>query len=203
MMGQGGYLRTRSSASYYHSDSEENDVDDDVFMTSHSVPTSNVTTATCSDTGASIQPTNTHTNGSSHCLPGNQPHSNHDTAASTNSLPIAASPPSMHNGLATTVPQNIVQPDLNNAHRPTAKGPCCLATGDGGWNESGRCKVRCCQGRLCLVLLQLFLGIGISLLAFHMESLTSTFRFRDCPYWAGIPVSTSNALQEFHNYIKL
>ena len=37
--------------------------------------------------------------------------------------------------------------------------------------------------------MQVCLGGMVTALAFYMETLTPTLGIRECPYWAGIPVS--------------
>ena len=49
-------------------------------------------------------------------------------------------------------------------------------------------EMRCCKINVLLVTMQLCLGATITALGFFMQTLTSTLRIRECPFWAGIPV---------------
>ena len=86
--------------------------------------------------------------------------------------------PSMYNGMSTTVPQNIVQPNLNSTHQPSAR-------------RRRRSRDCCCGVKICIVVLQLLLGCAITLLAFYGQTLVTSMRTRESPYWAGIPVSSA------------
>ena len=83
----------------------------------------------------------------------------------------------MYNGMSTTVPQNIVQPNLNNTYQPSAR-------------RRRRSRDCCCGVKICIVVLQLLLGCAITLLAFYGLTLVTSMRTRELPYWAGIPVSS-------------
>ena len=89
----------------------------------------------------------------------------------------------MHNGLATTVPQSMVQHKLDCRHRPLPR----RSRHTSGRGDSNCC-LRCCHVHVLLVVVQLLLGGAVTALAFYMETLTVTIAPRDCPYWAGIPV---------------
>jgi len=92
----------------------------------------------------------------------------------------------MHNGLATTVPQSMVQHKFDCRHRPLPR-----RSRHGSNQGHGNCCMRCCHVHVMLVVVQLLLGGAITALAFYLETLAVTIAPRDCPYWAGIPVSTS------------
>lgn len=53
---------------------------------------------------------------------------------------------------------------------------------------------RCCRINVLLVIMQLCLGGMVTTLAFYMGTLTPSLKIRECPYWAGIPVSTQVGL---------
>ena len=48
---------------------------------------------------------------------------------------------------------------------------------------------RCCRINVLLVIMQVCLGGMVTALAVYMETLTPSLRMRECPYWAGLPVS--------------
>ena len=58
---------------------------------------------------------------------------------------------------------------------------------------------RCCRINVLLVTMQVCLGGMVTALAFYMETLTPTLGIRECPYWAGIPVSIHYILVAFSN----
>ena len=55
-------------------------------------------------------------------------------------------------------------------------------------------QIRCCRINVLLVIMQLCLGGMVTTLAFYMGTLTPSLKIRECPYWAGIPVSTQVGL---------
>lgn len=103
---------------------------------------------------------------------------------------------SMRNGMATTVPQNMVRNDLNLSHQPTARRqPVRAGRGRKGSAlkrlsmQKESFEIRCCRISVLLVTMQMALGTTITALGFYMETLTSSLTLRECSHWAGIPVS--------------
>ncbi|KAK2157602.1 hypothetical protein LSH36_188g05041 [Paralvinella palmiformis] len=96
--------------------------------------------------------------------------------------------PSMKNGMTTTVPQNMIQRDLKCGQRPSSSRASRLnklttTTSRETW------EVRCCRISVLLVIMQICLGVTVTALAFYMERLSTSIPTKECPYWAGIPVS--------------
>ena len=50
-------------------------------------------------------------------------------------------------------------------------------------------EMRCCRINVLLVTMQLCLGTTVTALGFYMETISPSLSIRECPYWAGIPVS--------------
>ncbi|KAG8513744.1 Sarcospan [Galemys pyrenaicus] len=76
-----------------------------------------------------------------------------------------------------------------DAAEPDDMGP---KKGKGAPKESGEEEAqKCCGCRfpLLLALLQLALGIAVTVMGFLMASISSSLLVRDTPYWAGIIVS--------------
>ena len=96
----------------------------------------------------------------------------------------------MKNGMSTTVPQNMVTQDLNSkSHQPKkSKNMQRRISRTSRTRESF--EMKCCRINVLLVVMQLCLGVVITALAFYMETLTPSLQLRECPYWAGIPVSS-------------
>ena len=106
---------------------------------------------------------------------------------------------SMQNGLSTTVPQNVTLVDFElGGHKQRGRK-------QSAWSRSTivrklslpRTKesfeARCCKIHVLLVVMQLCLGTVIAALGFYMESLSPSLKIRECPYWAGIPVSITQS----------
>ena len=119
---------------------------------------------------------------------------------------------SMHNGMTTTVPQNLTSPDVNGyhlthhhfPHHQHRVGRVVLSGGGGGGGGGVRrsrirqlsvqsqrenLAMKCCRINVLLVIMQLALGGVVTALGFYMQTLTPSMQVRECPYWAGIPVS--------------
>ena len=103
------------------------------------------------------------------------------------------SQPSMFNGMSTTVPQNLAHHDLNNSHQPSARARQHRRRTISVQSRE-HFEMRCCRINVLLVVMQLFLGIVITALGLYMETLTKSLKIRECPYWAGVPVSISRCL---------
>ncbi|XP_070559174.1 sarcospan-like [Ptychodera flava] len=98
------------------------------------------------------------------------------SVSSTESLqsPIRSQAP----GLATTVPQNIVQEDLHSeTHTPSTRPL---------KEKHRKYHLRCCTLPVCLVLLQVLLGATIAVFGFVMLNISPSLKIRDTPYWSGI-----------------
>ena len=54
-------------------------------------------------------------------------------------------------------------------------------------------EMRCCRINVLLVTMQLCLGVTVTSLGFYMQTLTTTLFVRECPFWAGVPVSNMRA----------
>ena len=91
----------------------------------------------------------------------------------------------MRNGLSTTVPQSMIQHELDCRHRPLPR-----RSRHSSNQSRTNCFLRCCHVHVLLVVSQLLLGGAVTALAFYTETLTTTVAPRDCPFWAGIPVGT-------------
>lgn len=94
---------------------------------------------------------------------------------------------SMLSGLNTTVPQSLIPQDFNSCHRPRRKKPHHYDKG----SCRGFCK-ECCTVKLFLTILQMFIGAGISGVAFYLYFFsTDSIKIRETSFWAGIPVSVT------------
>lgn len=91
---------------------------------------------------------------------------------------------SMHNGMTTTVPQNM---NKDSSHRPSRTPVARLRQFSVQSRE--HLELKCCRINVLLVVMQSCMGVVVTALAFYMQTLTSTLVLRECPYWAGIPVS--------------
>ena len=49
--------------------------------------------------------------------------------------------------------------------------------------------MRCCRISVLLVTMQLCLGAAVTSLGFYMQTLSESLLVRECPFWAGVPVS--------------
>ena len=96
--------------------------------------------------------------------------------------------PSMYYGMSTTVPQNLVHHDLNNSHQPVNRARQHRRRTISVQSRE-HFEMRCCRINVLLVVMQLCLGIVITALGLYMETLTGSLKIRECPYWAGVPVS--------------
>ena len=50
-------------------------------------------------------------------------------------------------------------------------------------------EMKCCRINVLLVTMQFCLGVAVTGLGFYMRTLSPSLGLRDCPYWAGAPVS--------------
>lgn len=85
-------------------------------------------------------------------------------------------------------------PPAADAAGPDDMGP---KKGKGAPKESGEEEARTCCGcrfPLLLALLQLALGIAVTVVGFLMASISSSLLVRDTPFWAGILVSITSVL---------
>lgn len=85
-------------------------------------------------------------------------------------------------------------PSAADASGPDDMGP---KKGKGAPKESGEEEARTCCGcrfPLLLALLQLALGIAVTVVGFLMASISSSLLVRDTPFWAGIIVSIKSVL---------
>lgn len=82
-----------------------------------------------------------------------------------------------------------------DAAGPDDMGP---KRGAGAPKESGEEARTCCGCRfpLLLALLQLALGIAVTVVGFLMAGISSSLLVRDTPFWAGIIVSIESVLPE-------
>lgn len=100
------------------------------------------------------------------------------------------SQPTMHNGMSTTVPQNMIHHDLNTNHQPLARVRHARRRTISVQSRE-HFEMKCCRINVLLVVMQLCLGIMITALGLYMETLTESLKIREYPYWAGVPVSES------------
>lgn len=86
-------------------------------------------------------------------------------------------------------------PPAADAAGPDDMGP---KRGAGAPKESGEEARTCCGCRfpLLLALLQLALGIAVTVVGFLMAGISSSLLVRDTPFWAGIIVSIESVLPE-------
>lgn len=87
-------------------------------------------------------------------------------------------------------------PPAADAAGPDDMGP---KRGAGAPKESGEEEARTCCGcrfPLLLALLQLALGIAVTVVGFLMAGISSSLLVRDTPFWAGIIVSIESVLPE-------
>lgn len=85
-------------------------------------------------------------------------------------------------------------PPAADAAGPDDMGP---KRGKGAPKECGEEEARTCCGcrfPLLLALLQLALGIAVTVVGFLMASISSSLLVRDTPFWAGIIVSIKSVL---------
>lgn len=50
-------------------------------------------------------------------------------------------------------------------------------------------EMKCCRINVLLVTMQFCLGVTVTGLGLYMQTLTPSLSLKDCPYWAGAPVS--------------
>ena len=58
-------------------------------------------------------------------------------------------------------------------------------------------EMKCCRINVLLVIMQLSLGTVVTALGFYMQTLSPSIQVRECPFWAGIPVSIHKVLQTY------
>ncbi|CAH1782945.1 unnamed protein product [Owenia fusiformis] len=49
-------------------------------------------------------------------------------------------------------------------------------------------EMKCCKIKVLLVTMQLCVGIVITALSFYLQTLSSSMKIRETPYWAGLPL---------------
>ncbi|XP_076448564.1 sarcospan-like [Babylonia areolata] len=69
----------------------------------------------------------------------------------------------------------------------------CCSCGGGGGGGRGVGGV-CCQTQLFLVVMQMVVGVGVSGVSGYMFFFLPAFILRDCPLWAGAPLSAAGLL---------
>lgn len=62
-------------------------------------------------------------------------------------------------------------------------------------------EMKCCRINVLLVIMQMSLGAVVTGLAFYMQTLSPSLAVRECPYWAGIPVSIPRLVIQYTTHL--
>ena len=101
----------------------------------------------------------------------------------------------MTDSLSTTVPPSMRAHDFQLCHQPSRSGHR-QRTPDFRCCGESRCSgSRCCNASVGLVAAQCMCGVVITALAVYMQISALVFTTRECPHWAGVPVSTAHHVE--------